>query len=78
MASADIPHYELYDEEKDIIIFGIKIEALFPEGFGITSQGVDMVHQIIPDVVEKCQNSSYEKKAIVLYNAGVLEVVQMR
>ena len=52
MASADTPHYELYDEEKDIIIYGIKIEALFPEGFGITSQGVDIVHQIIPDVVE--------------------------
>ena len=78
MAPADTPHYELYDEEKDIIIYGIKIEALFPEGFGITSQGVDIVHQIIPDVVEKCQNSSYGKKAIVLYNAGVLEVVQMR
>ena len=78
MDSADTPHYELYDEEKDIIIYGIKIEALFPEGFGITSQGVDIVHQIIPDVVEKCQNSAYGKKAIVLYNAGVLEVVQMR
>ena len=78
MASVDTPHYELYDEEKDIIIYGIKIEALFPEGFGITSQGVDIVHQIIPDVVEKCQNSSYGKKAIFLYNAGVLEVVQMR
>ena len=25
MASADTPHYELYDEEKDIIIYGIKI-----------------------------------------------------
>ena len=43
MASADTPHYELYDEEKDII-YGIKIEALFPEGFGITSQGVDIAH----------------------------------
>ena len=63
MASAETPHYELYDEEKDIIIYGIKIEALFPEGFGITSQGVDIVHQIIPDVVEKCQNSSYGKKS---------------
>ena len=78
MASAETPHYELYDEEKNIIIYGIKIEALFPEGFEITSQGVDIIHQIIPDVVEKCQNSPYGKKAIVLYNAGVLEVVQMR
>ena len=56
----------------------LKLRHFFPEGFGITSQGVDIVHQIIPDVVEKCQNSSYGKKAIVLYNAGVLEVVQMR
>ena len=62
MASADTPHYELYDEEKNIIIYGIKIEALFPEGFEITSQGLDIIHQIIPDVVEKCQNSSYGKK----------------
>ena len=77
-ASAETPHYELYDEEKNIIIYGIKIEALFPEGFEITSQAVDITHQIIPDVVEKCQNSSYGKKAIVLYNAGVLKVVQMR
>ena len=28
MASADTPHYELYDEEKSIIIYGIKIETL--------------------------------------------------
>ena len=62
MASADTPHYELYDEEKNITIYGIKIEALFPEGFEITSQGVDIIHQIIPDVDEKCQNSSYGKK----------------
>ena len=49
MASADTPHYELYDEgKKNIIIYGIKIEALFPEGFEITSQGVDIIHQIIP------------------------------
>ena len=62
MASADTPHYELYDEEKNIIIYGIKIEALFPEGFEITSQGVDIIHQIIPYVVEKCQNSPYGKQ----------------
>ena len=68
-----IPHYELYDEEKDIIIYGIKIEALFPEGFGITSQGVDIIHQIIPDVVENVKIPHMEK-AIVLYKAGVLEV----
>ena len=36
MASADTPYYELYDEEKNIIIYGIKIEALFPEGFEIS------------------------------------------
>ena len=78
MASVDTPHYELYDEEKNIIIYGIKIEALFPEGFEITSQGVDIIHQIIPDVVEKCQNLPYGKKAIVLCDAGVLEVIQMR
>ena len=75
MASADTPHYELYDEEKYIISYGIKIEALFPEGFGITSQGVDIVHQIIPDAVEKISKFLIWKKAIVLYNAGVLEVV---
>ena len=39
MASADTPHYELYDEEKNIIIYGIKIEALFPEGFEINFTG---------------------------------------
>ena len=56
----------------------LKLRHFFSEGFEITSQGVDIIHQIIPDVVEKCQNSSYGKKAIVLYNAGVLEVIQMR
>ena len=33
---------------------------------------------MIPDVVDKCTNSHYGKKAIVLYTAGVMEVVQMR
>ena len=29
MASAETPHYELFDEEKNIMIYGIKIEELF-------------------------------------------------
>ena len=32
MASAETPHYELFDEEKNIMIYGIKIEELFSEG----------------------------------------------
>ena len=38
----------------------------------------DVIHQMIPDVVEKCTNSHNGKKAVVLYTAGVMEVIQMR
>ena len=78
MASAETPHYELFDEEKNIMIYGIKIEELFSEGCTISSDTLDVIHQMIPDVVDKCINSHYGKKAIVLYTAGVMEVVQMR
>ena len=78
MASAETPHYELFDEEKNIMIYGIKIEELFSEGCTISSDTFDVIHQMIPDVVDKCTNSHYGKKAIVLYTAGVMEVVQMR
>ena len=62
MASADTPHYELYDEEKNIIIYGIKIEALFPEGFEITSQVVDVIHQIILMLLKNVKIHHMEKK----------------
>ena len=39
---------------------------------------MDVIHQMIPDVVDKCKNSHYGKKGIVLYTAGAMEVVQMR
>ena len=38
MAAQETPHYELYDEEKDIMIYGIKIEAISSEGIEINSQ----------------------------------------
>ena len=78
MASSETPHYELFDEEKNIMIYGIKIEELFSEGCTISSDTLDVIHQMIPDVVDKCINSHYGKKGIVLYTAGVMEVVQMR
>lgn len=78
MASKETPHYELYDEEKNIMIYGIKVESLFSEGVEINSETIDIIHQNIPDVLEKCINSCYTKKAIVLYNAGVMEILQMR
>ena len=78
MASQQTPHYELYDEEKDIMIYGIKIEALLSDGFEINSETLNLIHQMIPDVMDKCMNSGYSKKAIVLYNGGVMEILQMR
>ena len=62
MASAETPHYELYDEEKNIIIYGIKIEALFPEGFEITSQGVDIIHQLYLMLLKNIKIRHMEKK----------------
>ena len=78
MASQETPHYELYDEEKNIMIYGIKVEALFAEGVEINGETMNIVHQNISDVWEKCINSPYSKKAIVLYNRGVMEILQMR
>ena len=65
-------------KKKNIMIYGIKIEELFSEGCTISSDTLDVIHQMISDVVDKCINSHYGKKAIVLYTAGVVEVVQMR
>ena len=78
MASPQTSHYELFDEEKDIMIYGIKIEEIFSEGVEINSDTINLIHQLIPDIVEKCSNSAYGKKAIVLYNSGIMEVLQMR
>ena len=78
MAVQGTPHYELYDEEKDIMIYGIKIEALFSEGIEINSETLNCIHQMIPDVMDKCMNSGYSKKSIVLYTGGVMEILQMR
>ena len=78
MAAHQTPYYELYDEEKDIMIYGIKIEALFSEGIEINSGTLNNIHQLIPDVNAKCMNSGYSKKAIVLYTGGVMEILQMR
>ena len=41
MASKKTPHYELYDEEKNIMIYGIKVESLFSEGVEINSETID-------------------------------------
>ena len=57
MVSNQTPYYELYDEEKDIMIYGIKLEAIFSEGIEINSETINIVHQNIPDVWEKCMNS---------------------
>ena len=78
MAGQDTPHYEMYDEEKDIMIYGIKIEAIFNAGIEINGETKNIIHQKIPDILEKCINSEYSKKAIVLYNGGVMEILQMR
>ena len=78
MASQKTSHYELYDEEKNIMIYGIKVEEVFQQEYDISSDTINLIHQKIPDVMEKCLNSPYGKKAIVLYKPGVMEVLQMR
>ena len=78
MASPKTPHYELYDEDKDIMIYGVKINEVFSEGVEITPDTANLIHQMIPDVFDKCVNSPYGKKAIVLYSGGMMEVIQMR
>ena len=79
MASAQTtPHYELYDDQKDIMIYGIKLEELHQDGFEITSNTITTLHQMIPDVMAKCANSSFAKKAVVVYMGGIMEIVQMR
>ena len=44
MSSQETPHYELYDEEKNIMIYGIKVEALFTEGVEINGETMNIVH----------------------------------
>ena len=78
MAAQTTSHYELYDEEKDIMIYGMRIEEIFSEGIEINTETINTIHQTIPDVMAKCLNSAYSKKAIVFYHQGVMEILQMR
>ena len=78
MAAQQTPHYELYDEEKDIMIYGMKIEEIFYDGIEINAETLNIIEQKIPDIMAKCNNSGYSKKAIVFYSEGVMEILQMR
>ena len=78
MATQTTSHYELYDEEKDIMIYGMRIEEIFSEGIEINAETINTIYQTIPDVMAKCLNSGYSKKAIIFYNQGVMEILQMR
>ena len=78
MASQHTPHYELYDEEKDIMIYGMKIKEIFNEGIEISAETLNIIQQKIPDIMAKCINSGYSKTAIVFYSEGVMEILQMR
>ena len=51
MAAQTTSHYELYDEEKDIMIYGMRIEEIFSEGIEINTETINTIHQTIPDVM---------------------------
>ena len=57
MAAQTTSHYELHDEEKDIMIYGMRIEEIFSEGIEINTETINTIHQTIPDVMAKCLNS---------------------
>ena len=56
----------------------MRIEEIFSEGIEINAETINTIHQTIPDVMAKCLSSAYSKKAIVFYNQGVMEILQMR
>ena len=45
------------------MIYGIKIEELFSEGCTISSDTFNVIHQMIPDVVDKCTKFTLWKKS---------------
>ena len=77
MASSKTPHIECHDKDIDIMVYCIEVKDIGAEGFEINADTTSIIREIIPDVVEKCANSSYGKKAILLYNDEDSPVAEM-
>ena len=77
MALSKTPHSEVPNEDEDIMIYAVDVTDIHGEGFEINADTTSIIHDIIPDVVEKCANSPCGKKAILLYNDEDSTVVQM-
>ena len=68
-------HYEYSSDFLNIVIYGIKKEVLFPINYDLPkSMKID---QMIPDILQKMQNTPLSKKAIVV-NDTEKELLQIK
>ena len=68
MSEIKTSHYECYSDSENIMIYGINVEELYPQGIAIFPEINDEIHSLIPDVMEKCQVTPYAKKGVVLFS----------
>ena len=78
MASSYIPHHKLYDQEKDITIYVIRMKDIFNQDIKITYDTISVVHERIPSIVDECAKSSHGRKVILLHSDEVPVIVQKR
>ena len=62
------PHFEFYSDVDNIMIYGIDIKEVFPDGVNLTPDICDQIDVLIPDIMVKSEVATYGKKGIMLYS----------
>ena len=58
-------HFEYYNDSLDIMIYGIDVKEIFPVNYDVIPDS-NTIQLKIMDIMEKCESTNYEKKAIML------------
>ena len=62
-----IPHYEWYNELNNVMIYAIEVSAICSGDIPISANVCSTLDELIPQVMEKCMNTDFERKAILFY-----------
>ena len=62
------PHYEFFSTADDIMIYGVDVEEIFPDGADVTPDICEKIEVSMPDVMVKCTLTTYKKKGIMVYS----------
>ena len=62
-----IDHLEWYNELNNVMIYAIKVSEVCSGNIPISSTVCSALDELIPDIMEKCRLTDFERKAIVFY-----------